>query len=482
MKTEDRRDDNINHTISGTVQGFLAGLISLPTGVVTAGFLSRNLGPENYGLLTVAASIVLTVEVIVTVGFCRTAVKFVSESDDWEKSASAILHTQFIVSLVAAAGLFVAAPFFASMLNAEALTFYLRLFSLDIPFFALSNVHQSILVGRGRYGNRAFLIGGYWIMRMVFVIVLVGAGLSVSGAIIAGISASATVLIGARCLIQSPFLRRQPAFPVARIWNYAIPLFVYIIGISLFKALDLLVVKGLVDSPAVAGYYGAARNLTIVPILFASALSPLVLAKLTEFLRSDEIDAARDLTKSAMRSVVCLLPFAGMTAGAADEIVVAIYGGDFRPAGGLLSLLIFASLGQVMISLVVGVLVALERPNLTAVFTLPLVPLAFVLHWLIVPSYGAVGAAWITTFLTTLSAILLIVAVHRIFQSFPPLWPGLRSVAICIGAYFLASGWSTPGFFVFFKITLISGLILLTYILVEEVKINDLASIKAFGS
>ena len=43
-------NDHIHHTAVGTIQGFIASALSLPTGLITAGFLTRKLGPEGYGL------------------------------------------------------------------------------------------------------------------------------------------------------------------------------------------------------------------------------------------------------------------------------------------------------------------------------------------------------------------------------------------------------------------------------------------------
>ena len=42
----------------GSVQGIFGSAISLPTGVITAAFLSRQLGPEQYGVLSVVCFII----------------------------------------------------------------------------------------------------------------------------------------------------------------------------------------------------------------------------------------------------------------------------------------------------------------------------------------------------------------------------------------------------------------------------------------
>ena len=44
--------------MSGTVQVFLAESLILPSGLITAALLSRRLGPADYSLFTVAATLV----------------------------------------------------------------------------------------------------------------------------------------------------------------------------------------------------------------------------------------------------------------------------------------------------------------------------------------------------------------------------------------------------------------------------------------
>jgi len=77
-------------TAMGTIHGFLAQALMVPTGLLTAAFLTRKLGPELYGLLTVSAGIVLWIEMSVTWMFSRTTVKFVAEAEDWRAVTFAV--------------------------------------------------------------------------------------------------------------------------------------------------------------------------------------------------------------------------------------------------------------------------------------------------------------------------------------------------------------------------------------------------------
>src|SRR5207245_459384 len=121
--------------------------LSLPAGVLIVVFLSRQLGPELYGVLAVASAIVLFLEISVTNLFRAANVKFVAEALDRRAVASAMAQMQFMVGLGAAALLIAAAPALAVWLKSDELTLYLRLFALDIPLFALADAYRSALTG-----------------------------------------------------------------------------------------------------------------------------------------------------------------------------------------------------------------------------------------------------------------------------------------------------------------------------------------------
>ena len=474
----DPETNHARHTAVGTMQGFIASALSLPTGILTAGFLTRKLGPEGYGLLTVAASIAIWIRMAITLGFNRTAVKFVAETKDWRPVASRIIQVQFLVSLAAMALLMGIAPVLSSWLDAPELATYLRLFSLDIPISALGNIHRSILIGRGSFGRRALLTAAYWLSRMVFIFFFVGLGLSITGAILASIGASTVVLIIARVFVRPALLGRS-TLPLRNLWNYALPLFFYTIGMHLFKRLDLMFVKALSEIPQAAGFYGATKNLTIAVGLLATSLSPLLLAKLTQLSRQDQKEQAQVMSRQAMRLIFGLLPFAGMASGAAKEVVTAIYGRTFSPAGPLLALLIFAALGFTMISLNASMLIAAGRPELPFALTAPLVPLAIGAHFIFVPRFGSIGAAATTTGLSWLGAGISMLAVCKIWQTLPPVATIGRSILVCGLAYVLANLWSTPGFWVFLKLSVIGLAIILAFLLLREFSASEIALIRS---
>jgi O-antigen/teichoic acid export membrane protein len=463
------------HVASGSLKLLAVQALALVTGFLIAAFLSRQLGPELYGLFSVAATIVIWVELSATVMFSQTTIKFLAEAEDGRAVASTLTQVQFLASLVATALLVVAAPALASWLRSPELATYLRLFALDIPLFALTRAHRAILTGREAFGQVAAVTALRWLTRLALVLLLVGLGFSLTGAILASIGASAVQLVVVRFLVR-PSLLARPAFPLRRLAGYALPLFFYTIGLRLFRQLDLLVVKAVAATPAAAGYYGAAQNLTIVPLsMFGASVAPLLLATLTRLLRQRQDPAARAMAAGAMRLVLCLLPFAGLAAGSAPDLVTLVYGERFLPAAPLVALLIFAALAIVLISVAGSVLTAVGRPGLTFALTGPLLPLALAAHLLLIPRVGPVGAAAATTLLAWIAAAAMALAVRRHCRAAPSWATLLRTALLTVAAGLLSSAWPTSGPWLLLELLLLASAVLAGLFLLGELTRQDLA-------
>jgi len=466
------------HIVDGTFRIFLAEALILPTGLVTFIFLTRRFGPEGYGLYTLAAVLVAWTEWGISSIFSRATVKFVSEAADWRSVGTVVIRIHLAVSVSAALIFFVLANPVASLLNEPVLANYLRLFALDIPLFSLAYARRNVLIGIGGFRQRALMSAGRWLARLVLIVLLVELGLSVPGAILGSIGASVVELVIGRFYIRlSPF--RSSTFPARRLFTYSVPLALLALSMGLYSKLDLLMLKLLGSTTNQAGIYGAAQNLSIVPGIFAHSFSPLLLSTLSRMLRDGDGHLARKIGRDAIRSVTWLLPFAGMTAGASKEIVDLILGPLFMPTAPLLSLLIFASLALVMISVATAILTAAGKPGLTLVLTGPIVPMAIIGHLLLIPRLGAIGAALVTTMFASFSALVTVLAIYKVWGVLPPLATVVRSTLICGIAFALADLWVTPGFLLILKLTVIVFFIVLVFYMMGEFSTGEIAFIRS---
>jgi len=297
--------------VGGTARMFLAEATALPCGLLVAGLLTRRLGPEDYGLFAIAASLVAVIEWGITAVFTRATIKLVGESSDWRPIGSTVLRLHLVTGAAAAVILCAAAPFIAHLFHEPRLTTYLWLFAIDIPVWSVSRANRNILVGAGSFSEQALITAGYWLTRLLLVVVLIELGFKVEGAILGSIGASVVAVIAGWYFVRPPLFRASVA-PARRLWSYAAPLFVFALAMRLFDKLDLFALKTLGGSAADTGIYAAAQNLAIVPGIFALSFSPLLLASLTRTIHDGDERRARELARDAMRVVLMLVPFAGM--------------------------------------------------------------------------------------------------------------------------------------------------------------------------
>jgi O-antigen/teichoic acid export membrane protein len=466
------------HITIGTLQGFAASSLSLPTGILTAAFLSRTLNPTNYGALTVSASIIIWIEGAINIGFNRTAEKLVAEVEDWRPISSRLLQVQLIVSFLVTLILVLVAPILARWLDNDEISTYLRLFSIGIPFSALFKIQQSILVGRGYFGNRASLIAFYWMSRMILIFVFVGYWPSVMSAVLALVLAHVLSFMGSIYFIKPAFLG-DSSNSSKNLWDIALPIFFYAIGISLFNRIGLFFVKGMSGISQDAGFYGAAQNLTIVPALFMTSLSPLLLSKLSQVLSQGQKEAAKKMVQKAVRLTLSLLPFAGLAAGAAAEVVLVIYGQMYISAGGILAILIFAAVGVSIITVSTAALIAADRSEMPFYLILPILLLAIGALFIIVPRFGSIGAAWVTTILSWIGALSFMLALYKIWGVRLPVATIFRSITICVVAYIMASRWQTPDILILLKIPLISLFIVIAITLLGEFSRDEIIFLRS---
>ena len=462
------------HILDGTVWVFLAEGLILPTGLITAGFLTRHLGPEGYGLFTLVSVLVSWTEWSITSIFSRTTIKFVGEADDWRPMGTLVVQMHLLVSLVTLLLFWLLAPAIATGLNEPALSQYLRLLTLDIPIFSVASAQRNILIGRGKFRERALATAGRWTLRLLLIVLFVQLGFSVTGAILGTIGASLTEFIVTRYFAPAPWFQRVDV-PLRLLFGYAVPLFCFAMTMRVYDKLDLVMLKLLGGSAEESGIYGAAQNLAFIPTILSISFSPLLLSSLSRRLAAGELTQAKQLARHALRLVLWLLPVGAVTVAIAPAVVELIYGDAFLPTAPILSVLIFSSLGVKMISIGTTILTAAGKPKLPFLIAAPLPLLAICGQWWVIPHLHAIGAAWVTTLVSQIGAGLVLLAIYQLWNIWPPLSTFVRSLVVCGVMYALTIHWSVSGIWLLPQLLLLALMIPLIFLVLGEFNRQEIA-------
>lgn len=470
--------DRGRHLLDGTARSLLAEALFPLTGLVTASYLTRQLLPEGYGWFTLVASLVAWVEWTVTTLFSRAAIKLVGEAEDWRPVGATLVRWQLWIGLAAMVAVQATAGPVAALLGAPEIAPYLRLMALEIPVFAVAQAYRTITIGLGGYRQRAITSVWRWTSRLVFIIALVELGFSIPGAILGNVAAAFAELFVARYYCRVPWRSATPV-PVRRLLDYAVPLFAATLCLRLFDVQILLLLKACGGSAADVGLVGAAANLAIVPRLFTLSFAPLLTATLTHLLRDNQTQKARDIGRDSLRLAWFLLPVAGLTAGAGDEVTRLIFGPGFEAAGGLLGWLMFAAVALVAMNIVAAILTAGGKPGRILWFAAPLLALGVAGSLWLIPRYLAEGAVIAMAGSAAAGVVIALVTVWRCERVGPALGSLARSAFLTVAGCAAAASWPTPGAWVVVKLAVLAALVAAGFFALREFTAREVALVRS---
>jgi O-antigen/teichoic acid export membrane protein len=456
----------------GAMGLFAADLLILPTGFLTAVYLSRSLGPASYGLFALVSRLVLWIEWGILSGFSDTTLRFVAETDDWKSVGVAAVRLHLFFGLASGLLVWTAAPLLASLFAEPTLAGLIRLFSIEIPIHAVFRAYLTIMTGRERYAEHARISAFRWTARLALIVGFVAGGFSVAGAIAGSIAACGLGLVVCLHRVRLPVWRGK-SLPVAALLGFAKPLYLSNLSLRIFR-LDLFALKALGATAAQAGFYGAALNLSMPPALLSKSLASPLLATLGRTLANEQTADSRSIAVASLRSIFWLAPFAAMVAGSAGEIAALVYGAPFLPAGRLLSWLILAAIGLHGIHISNAVLVAHNRPWWTFFLAGPMIPIALAGHLLLIPWIGGEGAAIVTTATALTGMLAGLLALDRIASIRVSAKTVLSGSGCSVLVFYAATVWTAPGWMVLGKICALSVSVLLLFVLSGELSRAEL--------
>jgi O-antigen/teichoic acid export membrane protein len=246
------------------------------------------------------------------------------------------------------------------------------------------------------------------------------------------------------------------------------------LSVRLFDRLGLFALMALGGSAEQAGFYGAAQNLLILAGIFNLSVGPILTSTVAAARQTGNEAQAKRAATLALRLGLWMFPFTAIVSGASGEVVELLFGTAFAPAAPLVAVLIMGAPALVVTSMAFGLLVSLGRPRPAAVLTAPLLPLALLGHVLVVPRFGALGAALVTTTTALAAASLCALVVCRIWPLSLPVGALLKSAAVSAAAYTAAAAWPAAGPMLIVKAAVLSLAVVVAAVAMREFTRSDL--------
>lgn len=461
----------------GTRQLLIARALFMVFGYLATVILARYLGPAGFGVYGVLLSTLVWLETISYAGVPAALGKLIPEHHDEatlvEQSGRFVL---FIVSLFLFAVGWAVAPAVAHLFHLENGARLFRLAILDIPFAAAYQSYNGTLVGHRRFGlfgaSQAVLGGA----KLIGVLVLLVAGMSVAHALEVNVLASCAALLYLLAVDPPRAFRPVRRF-VRRIVALGIPMGAFSIAVQVLVSLDLWFLAGLWHGGhTVVGQYVAALKIAQTLMVIPVVQSGVLLASVAWALASGDREGARRHVREASRfALILAAPACVIVGGSASALMSFIYSSDYAGGGRFLILQLVAFSCFAFMDAYAYALMAAGRQRITAVALVAFIPIVSIANLLLIPWLGPLGAA-----VSLVIGMLGVAAVTGtlVWQQFGPPLAATTLLRVAVASAVVAvPSLLVPvsGPWVLGKIALLGGLYLVVLRLLGEISIEDFA-------
>ncbi len=415
--------------------------------------VGRILGPADYGRYGLVVTLTTMVIVLIGNGLPTAMSKYLSEV--LEKAPETIHAIKKKTALLQASliGLvtgifFLLAPGIAFILKDDSLTPLFRLSALIIPTFAAASFYHYYLIGLHLFRLQAIIKIIRSIARVGFIAltaIYFGLDGAIAGYILAPLFTFLAVII-----IDEFYIKRRLGigrraetnnvpFPAKTLLLYAGPLTLFLIFYELLLTLDLYFVKALLQDDHLTGLYNAAITVGRIPYYLFAALAMILLPAISKTTAERNNTETKSLVERSLRLLALILfPLVTLLSVYASEILHLFYGNRYDGAAAAMQVF---TIGVGFLTVFYVLAFALNGAGRVKI-PLWLSCAGFigmlVLNFLLIPSFGIVGAALATTIVSgfLMLGILIYTEIH--FHAKLSLRLILISLASAIGMALLA--------------------------------------------
>ncbi|MBI4450640.1 oligosaccharide flippase family protein [Candidatus Woesearchaeota archaeon] len=431
--------------------------------------LGRTLDIESFGRFGIIIAITSIIDLVLMFGMIQATSHFVAASpDNVEGVKRAALRLQLCAAGIAFAVFLALAYPLSLVFRDELLLGPLLLVSPLIIVQAAFSVYEGVLNGQRRFRDHALFITFYSLARLALVVGLVKSGFGISGAVVGMVLAS--VLSTGFIVPLTGRMQQSENVPWKPLLNYAVPICFYMIATHTALNIDLFFLKAL--TPAInAGYYTAAQTMSRIPYYATMALSmvafPLVSASIAS---KDVARTNRYIRKSLLYTLAAAGFIASMVSATAPALAALAYGEAYVQAAISLRILA-AGMGLFALLYIMTTIINAKHPKAAVRVMVVVLAVSVALNAVLVPRYGAFGAALSTAsamFLGVVLAGMVLSHRHGVLLGFG----SLAKAAVATGAvYAIASIVPVKGF-----------MLLAEYVLLGIIYVCILAVTKFFDS
>lgn len=397
---------------SGTV--FAGNVISTTLTVVSTIFLSRSLGPTNYGVLAIFLSIYTMILGITDFGLGTTAIKLISSNLESNPHKAHVIE-KVIIWIEIFSGIVVGvigvlfSGLIAKALGGDYLLFPIRMAFLAGVFASIGAFIGPFLSAHQKFFRNAAFGASTSLFKTIGVIsMFVLMVLSLNNVIVFYTLINILALIIGFLLVPKGYgeksTRTENKKAFREVFHFSKWILLSYFASVIASRLDIFLIARY-RGPEDVGFYAAAQQLAQIMPLLIGAITTVLLPRISKMKKKKEfMGYVKKVLLGTVVLNICLIPV--LLFG--QVFIHIIFGSKFSGSITLFKMLFFGFMIALIVNPLSIIFYAKNKPKvLTAINYITLV-FTVVLNFLLIPLFGAYGAAGVFIISNILSALIII--------------------------------------------------------------------------
>ena len=449
--------------------------------------------PARFGDFKVVYSLVSVANMVLILGTIQTVSKLASERNECARALRRVaVRLQSLVGLTLAATVWLTAPAITGwVFNDEGLADYLRVGAIVSGLYAVYGVFVGILNGLEKFRDQALLDMLFSTLKVSLIAGLVLAGFGVIGAFAGFATATTlTVIVGVLLVARHiPESGSDEPVELLRMVKLLAPLLGTTLMINLVLQLDVMAVKALVkgvgteSASKLAGLFGGAKNISLLPYQATFALTLIVFPMLSRATFSEDRERSATFVRQSMRFTLLIAGAACVPlVSVAEPLLAKLLGEAYGVSAEALSILLPTTVFTGLLVLALTILNAAGHERKALVVAAVAVATDAVLLKLLLTGQTdeavLLRAAWASCGATLVGVTLAAWVVYRSFDALVPPATVARVVAAGAAVIALSTLWPVHGIITVVAKAAIAGMLfLLGVAALGEITQTDVAAI-----
>jgi len=386
-----RRDTAVRGSFMLTIGQF----IFVFSGYVINVGLARILGPVGYGQYGVVISILVWLEIILSVGFLTAATKMAAEAPE-----AARYLIKMIAKMVSGMGIilllitFFLTPHISRWFLDKQIIVLLPIAAIDLLFFGSYRILVGVQNGIRNFKEATVIMVAYALSKIAFIFGFVVVGFGIIGALVGNTIASVVgIIVG---MLYMSNLRESP-IEKSKFYNnlrVALPSTIWAISIMLLMSTDLWVAKAVLGGKQI-GYYVAALAIAKLIWFLSRGIRMLVIPEISRNVAYSSIKKARRaLIKLLLLFLPIFTPLVIILQITAEQVIQLVFSEIYILAVPLLKVLLISYFLISLCEFFSSALIALGKAWIAAVIFLILSIISIPANYYFVSKFGLIGAAY----------------------------------------------------------------------------------------